>query len=148
VTLDGERSPGDVLVTRLNALAGAQGVGRIDHVENRLVGIKSARSTRRRPRSFAPHRPHGSGDADPGAGRLPPQAAVSATSGPGSSTTASGLASCAVPSLRFVAVTQEPVSGEVRLRLWRGTVSVAGGARPGSLYREELATYDRRPGYL
>ena len=41
VALDGERLSGDVLVTRLNALAGAQGVGRIDHVENRLVGIKS-----------------------------------------------------------------------------------------------------------
>jgi argininosuccinate synthase len=44
----------------------------------------------------------------------------------------------------FVAVTQEPVSGEVKLRLWRGTVSVAGRRAPGSLYREELATYDRR----
>ena len=33
VTLDGERLTGDILVTRLNALAGAHGVGRIDHVK-------------------------------------------------------------------------------------------------------------------
>ena len=44
----------------------------------------------------------------------------------------------------FVAVTQEPVSGEVRLRLCRGVASVVGRRAPGSLYREELATYDRR----
>ncbi|MGZ6269203.1 MAG: argininosuccinate synthase, partial [Candidatus Limnocylindrales bacterium] len=41
VALDGERLDAVVLVERLNALGGAHGVGRIDHVEDRLVGIKS-----------------------------------------------------------------------------------------------------------
>ncbi|HEY3398786.1 MAG TPA: argininosuccinate synthase [Armatimonadota bacterium] len=41
VALDGDRLPGAELVGRLNALAGANGVGRIDMLENRLVGIKS-----------------------------------------------------------------------------------------------------------
>src|SRR5262249_30836562 len=36
-----ERLDGVTLVTRLNELAGAHGIGRIDHVEDRLVGIKS-----------------------------------------------------------------------------------------------------------
>ena len=35
------RLDGDLLVAELNATAGARGIGRIDHVENRLVGIKS-----------------------------------------------------------------------------------------------------------
>ncbi|EQD31558.1 argininosuccinate synthase, partial [mine drainage metagenome] len=39
--LDGEELSPVELVTRLSLLAGAQGVGRIDHVEDRLVGIKS-----------------------------------------------------------------------------------------------------------
>jgi len=66
VTLDGERLTGDILVTRLNALAGAHGVGRIDHVENRLVGIKS-REIYEAPAAVVLHRrPHRPGDADPG----------------------------------------------------------------------------------
>ena len=39
--LDGEEIDGVELVTRLNSLAGRHGVGRIDHVEDRLIGIKS-----------------------------------------------------------------------------------------------------------
>src|SRR5262249_17405374 len=41
VALDGERLDGVTMITRLNELAGKHGVGRIDHLENRLVGIKS-----------------------------------------------------------------------------------------------------------
>ena len=41
VSLDGERLGPVELVERLHELAGAHGVGRIDHVEDRLVGIKS-----------------------------------------------------------------------------------------------------------
>ncbi len=41
VALDGERLPAVELVERVHAIGGAHGVGRIDHVEDRLVGIKS-----------------------------------------------------------------------------------------------------------
>jgi argininosuccinate synthase len=41
VTLDGQKMDGVSLIRRLNELAGGHGVGRIDHLENRLVGIKS-----------------------------------------------------------------------------------------------------------
>ena len=41
VALDGKQMDGLTLITKLNELAGKHGVGRIDHVENRLVGIKS-----------------------------------------------------------------------------------------------------------
>ena len=41
VSLDGEKMGGVALIQRLNEVAGGHGVGRVDHVENRLVGIKS-----------------------------------------------------------------------------------------------------------
>jgi len=41
VTIDGQKTAGITLIKKLNELAGGYGVGRIDHVENRLVGIKS-----------------------------------------------------------------------------------------------------------
>ncbi|GAI03341.1 unnamed protein product, partial [marine sediment metagenome] len=41
VTIDGQELDGVTLIQHLNELAGKRGIGRIDHVENRLVGIKS-----------------------------------------------------------------------------------------------------------
>lgn len=41
VALDGEKMPLYQLILKLNAIAGEHGVGRVDHVENRLIGIKS-----------------------------------------------------------------------------------------------------------
>ena len=41
ITLNGEKIPLHLLITKINELAGQHGVGRIDHVENRLIGIKS-----------------------------------------------------------------------------------------------------------
>ncbi len=41
VSLDGERLAGDVLLERLNAIGGVHGVGRVDIIENRVVGMKS-----------------------------------------------------------------------------------------------------------
>jgi len=41
VALDGERLGGVELIERLSKIAGEYGVGRVDHIENRLVGIKS-----------------------------------------------------------------------------------------------------------
>lgn len=143
VTLDGERLTGDILVTRLNALAGAHGVGRIDHVENRLVGIKS-REIYEAPAAVVLHAAHTAletltlgRDVFHLKRRLGDEWARLVYDGLWFGQLRSALAA-------FVAVTQEPVSGEVKLRLWRGTVSAVGRRAPGSLYREELATYDRR----
>jgi len=41
VSLNGEDLDGTTIIERLNVIAGKHGVGRIDHIENRLVGIKS-----------------------------------------------------------------------------------------------------------
>ncbi|MGD0833602.1 MAG: argininosuccinate synthase [Candidatus Dormibacteria bacterium] len=143
VSLDGERLRGDELVTRLNAIAGAQGVGRVDHVENRLVGIKS-REIYEAPAAVTLHVAHAAletltlgRDVSHLKRKLGDEWARLVYDGLWYGHLRSALAA-------FVAVTQEPVSGEVRLRLRRGVASVTGRRAPGSLYREELATYDRR----
>ncbi len=143
VALDGERLAGDLLVTRLNALAGAHGVGRIDHLENRLVGIKS-REIYEAPAAIVLHAAHTAletltlgRDVFQLKRQLADDWARLVYDGLWFGQLRSALAA-------FVAVTQEPVSGEVRMRLRRGTVAVVGRRAPGSLYREELATYDRR----
>ncbi len=143
VALDGERLAGDLLVTRLNALAGAHGVGRIDHLENRLVGIKS-REIYEAPAAIVLHAAHTAletltlgRDVFQLKRQLADDWARLVYDGLWFGQLRSALAA-------FVAVTQEPVSGEVRVRLRCGTVAVVGRRAPGSLYREELATYDRR----
>ena len=143
VSLDGERLTGDVLVSRLNGVAGAQGVGRVDHVENRLVGIKS-REIYEAPAAVVLHSAHTAletltlgRDVFHLKRRLADEWARLVYDGLWFGQLRSALAA-------FVAVTQEPVSGEVRLRLRRGSVTVLGRRAPGSLYCEELATYDRR----
>ena len=129
MTLDGERLTGDVLVTRLNALAGAHGVGRIDHVENRLVGIKS-REIYEAPAAVVLHAAHTAletltlgRDVFHLKRRLGDEWARLVYDGLWFGQLRSALAA-------FVAVTQEPVSGEVRLRLRRGTVRWPAAALP------------------
>ncbi|MGA8014887.1 MAG: argininosuccinate synthase, partial [Candidatus Dormiibacterota bacterium] len=143
IALDGEPLAGEELVTRLNALAGAHGVGRIDHVENRLVGIKS-REVYEAPAATVLHAAHTAletltlgRDVFQLKRQLAGEWARLVYDGLWFGQLRGALAA-------FVRVTQEPVSGEVRLRLRRGTVTVTGRRAPGSLYREELATYDRR----
>jgi argininosuccinate synthase len=142
-SLDGESLRGDELVIRLNAVAGAHGVGRVDHVENRLVGIKS-REIYEAPAAVTLHAAHAAletltlgRDVSHLKRKLGDEWARLVYDGLWYGHLRSALAA-------FVAVTQEPVSGEVRLRLCRGVASVVGRRAPGSLYREELATYDRR----
>ena len=142
VSLDGEPLAAEVLVERLNALGGAHGIGRIDHVENRLVGIKS-REVYEAPAAtilFAAH-----------------QALESLTLARDvmrfKRTVAEEWARLVYDGLWFSALrhdlwafvrsTQEFVSGEVRMRLQRGSLRVVGRKSQQSLYRHELATYDR-----
>ncbi|HYA00579.1 MAG TPA: argininosuccinate synthase [Candidatus Binatia bacterium] len=142
VLLDGERIPGDELVVRLNTLAGVHGVGRIDHVENRLVGIKS-REIYEAPAAVVLHVAHAAletltleRDVAQVKHELADEWARLVYDGLWYSHLRSALSA-------FVAVTQQPVSGEVRVRLCRGTATVVGRRAAGSLYRTELATYDR-----
>jgi argininosuccinate synthase len=142
VALDGERLPGDRLVAQLNTLAGRRGVGRIDHVENRLVGIKS-REVYEAPAAATLHAAHQAletltltRDVMHFKQRVGDEWARLVYDGLWFSALRSALDA-------FVHVTQEHVTGEVRLRLGGGEARVVGRRAARSLYRSDLATYDR-----
>ena len=141
VSLDGDRLDPVVLVDRLAKLAGAHGVGRIDHVEDRLVGIKS-REIYEAPAATVLHRAH----------RALEGLTLSKDTLRFNRGVADELAQLTYDGLWFsalhrdlrgyVASSQRVVSGEVRMRLDHGNAVVAGRRSPLSLYDKNLATYD------
>ena len=142
VSIDGEEMPGVALVDHLNRLAGEHGVGRIDHLENRLVGIKS-REVYEAPAAVVLHSAHRALEAITLAkdqARLKTRIAQE-------------YADVVYNGLWFtqhrrdmdvyVDSTQAHVTGTVRVRLLKGACTVAGRKSPHALYSYELATYDR-----
>jgi argininosuccinate synthase len=142
VSLDGERLAAEELVLRLGAAGGRNGVGRIDHVENRLVGIKS-REVYEAPAAAILHAAHAAletvalpRDVAHLKRQLGNEWARLVYDGLWFGALRNALAA-------FVASTQAHVSGEVRVRCRRGEVSVTGRRAVRSLYSTSLATYDR-----
>ena len=140
VGLDGEELAPVELVSRLNAIGGEHGVGRIDMVENRLVGIKS-REIYEAPAAViltAAHEALESVALSKDVARFKAKVAAEwadlAYNGLWFSALRQDLQA-------FVSSTQEHVSGEVRLKLLRGGFQLVGRKAPESLYRLELATY-------
>jgi argininosuccinate synthase len=141
VTLDGERLPPAELVERLNALGGAHGVGRVDHVEDRLVGIKS-REVYEAPAATILHTAH----------RGLEGLTLTKDTLRFNSLVADELARLTYDGLWFSALSrdlrayaassQRVVSGEARLRLDHGAAILVGRRSPLSLYDKDLATYD------
>jgi argininosuccinate synthase len=140
VALDGERLTPVELVERLNRVAGSHGVGRVDLVENRLVGIKS-RGVYETPAGTVLHVAHRELerlvlDRD----TLHFKQAISVRyaqliyDGLWFSTLRQCLAA-------FVEETDRDVSGEVRLRLFKGRADAIGRRSSRSLYRQDLATF-------
>ncbi len=140
VSVDGaEVGPVD-LIGRLNSMAGEHGVGRIDHIEDRLVGIKS-REIYETPAATVLMQAH--------------QALESLTLSKDQlrhkAQVAQDYAELVYNGLWFTAhhqdlaayvqSTQRHVSGTVRVRLYRGTSSVVGREAPGALYQLGLSTY-------
>lgn len=140
--VDGESMVGTSLVSHLNTLAGTHGVGRIDHVENRLVGIKS-REIYECPAATVLHAAHTSLEAMT---LTKDQARTKAR-------IAQEYADVIYNGLWFTAhradlnayvqSTQRFVTGDVRVRLHKGTCTVVGRQAPKALYNYGLATYDR-----
>src|SRR5262245_27834150 len=141
-TIDGEGlAPAD-LVQRLHELGGAHGVGRIDHVEDRLVGIKS-REIYEAPAATILHAAH---RALEGLTLTKDTLRFNRlVANEHAQLTYDGLWFSALHrDLRgYVASSQRVVSGEVRMRLDHGSAIVAGRRSPLSLYDKNLATYDQ-----
>ena len=142
VAVDGESMAGANLIRHLNTLGGDHGVGRIDQVENRLVGIKS-REIYEAPAAVILHSAH--------------RALEAMTLGKAQARTkvriSQEYADLVYNGLWFTAhrqdldayveSTQRYVTGDVKLRLNKGSCTVVGRAAPQALYQHSLATYDR-----
>ncbi len=142
VAIDGKKYDAVTLVERLNRIGAANAIGRVDLVENRLVGMKS-RGVYETPGGtilYAAHSEleHIILDKDTlhykdivaqryaelvynGQWYTPLREAIDA----------------------FVESTQKYVTGTVRLKLYKGSISAAGVKSPYSLYREDLATFSQ-----
>jgi len=142
VSLDGEVIDGVALVMRLNELAGEHGVGRIDHLEDRLVGIKS-REVYEAPAAVTLVRAHDALEAmtlSKQQLRLKREIAQEYAD-----LIYNGLWFTAHHQdlAHYVQSTQRHVTGTVRMKLHKGSATAAGTKSPRSLYAPGLATYDK-----
>ena len=144
--IDGEDMSGVDLIPHLNSILGAHGIGRLDHVENRLVGIKS-REIYEAPAAVALHAAHKSLEG----------LTLSKDQARAKVRIAQEYADVVYNGLWFthhrqdldayVRSTQRFVTGDVRLRLHKGSCTVVGRSSPHSLYQYNLATYDPGDAY-
>src|SRR3954451_11654778 len=146
VALDGQKLDGVPLIERLNKLGGQHGVGRIDHVENRLVGIKS-RELYEAPAGVILHDAH----------RELESLCLSKQAARFKTLVAQEYADLIYNGLwfsayhqdlfAFIASNQRFVSGTVRVKLFKGKATVVGRKSEHSLYSKKLATYDEGSDY-
>ena len=141
VAIDGEALSPAALLTRLNELGGANGIGRLDLVENRFVGMKS-RGIYETPGGtvlLAAHRAMESLTLDRGAAHLKdeimPRYAELIYNGFWFSPEREMLQA-------LIDKSQEHVNGMVRLKLYKGGVHVVGRESPDSLYSLEHVTFE------
>ncbi|MCY3834694.1 MAG: argininosuccinate synthase [Chloroflexi bacterium] len=146
ISLNGEEMSAVKLFTRLNALGGQHGIGRIDLVENRLVGMKS-RGVYETPAGTILHRAH----------QVLESICLDKHTMQYKDTVAAKYAELVYNGMwysklrealdGFVDVTQETVTGTVRLKLYKGNIIVAGRKSPFSLYREDYASFGEEDVY-
>lgn len=141
VTLNGEKKGGVEMVSALNELGGKNGIGLVDIVENRLVGMKS-RGVYETPGGTILYRAHEvletltlDRDTQHYKKLVAEQYAELVYFGKWFTPLREALQA-------FVDKTQENVTGEVKLMLYKGNIINAGVTSKYSLYNEEFATFD------
>ena len=141
VALNGTTTDGVTLIEKLNKLGGDNGIGILDLVENRLVGMKS-RGVYETPGGTILYRAHEileSITLDKEAGHLKAMLAVRFAelvyNGQWFTPVRKALSA-------FVKETQEYVTGQVKLKLYKGNIIPAGVTSPYSLYDTELASFE------
>jgi argininosuccinate synthase len=145
VGVDGVRLSPATLLTRLNELGRDNGIGRLDMVENRFVGMKS-RGVYETPGGtilLAAHRGIESITLDREAAHLKdslmPRYAELIYNGFWFSPERHMLQA-------LIDESQKSVNGQVRLKLYKGNVSVVGRASPNSLYAQDVVTFEEDQG--
>jgi len=142
VSLNGTMMKPVALIQKLNEIAGKHGVGRIDHIENRLVGIKS-REIYECPAAIVLVGAHVDLEK-----LVLPRDLLSFKRMVEQRFTELAYDGLWFSPLReslsaFVDKTQEFVSGTVRIRLYKGSSAPVGRSSPYALYTTSLATYDK-----
>lgn len=146
VKIDGVSYPPVALLTELNNLAAANGIGLSDLVENRLVGIKS-RGVYECPGGTLLYLAHAELERltlDRQTFHFKQQVALEYARLVYDGFWYSPLKKALDA---FIDKTQETVTGTVRLKLYKGNCTPAGVSSPFSLYREDLATFEEGSGY-
>ncbi len=140
VALNGQKMTAKEIVLALNEIGGANGIGLLDIVENRLVGMK-CRGVYETPAGsilYAAHEYLESVTLDKFTARKKQELAISYAdlvyNGQWFTPLREALAA-------FVDKTQEVVNGKVRLKLYKGNIIKAGVWSPNSLYSENIATF-------
>ncbi len=140
ISVNGKKLDGIELIETVNKIASRNGVGRIDHVEDRLVGIKS-RETYECPAAIVLTQAHRAlefltlqKDVLEFKKIVEQRFSQLAYNGLWFGTLRESLAS-------FIDTTQEFVTGTIRVKLLKGSLMVVGRKSPYSLYDEGLATY-------
>ncbi len=141
VAVDGKTLSPAALLQRLNEIGGRNGVGRLDLVENRFVGMKS-RGVYETPGGTLLHHAHRAIESltlDRGAAHLKdelmPRYAEMIYNGFWFSPERLMLQAA-------IDESQKNVAGTVRLKLWKGTVTIAGRKSPNSLYSLAHVTFE------
>jgi argininosuccinate synthase len=141
IAIDGERYGAVDMLSKLNFIGGEHGIGRVDLVENRFVGMKS-RGVYETPGVTilqAAHRALESITMDREVMRLRDSLAVKFAE----SIYYGFWFAPEFEILRsMIDQTQETVSGEVRIKLYKGNVTILGRKSPNSLYKERVVTFE------
>lgn len=140
IALNGEKMDGVKLIEELNKIGGENAIGIIDMVENRLVGMKS-RGVYETPGGTILYRAHKDLEElclDKETAHYKEQIALKFAdivyNGQWYTPLREALSA-------FVTETQQTVTGEVKLKLYKGNIVNAGMTSPYSLYSEEYATF-------
>lgn len=146
VAVDGQVLPPVELLSKLNDLGARHGIGRVDLVENRLVGMKS-RGVYETPGGTLltlAHRELEALTLDRDIAHLKEQLAIRYAEmvyyGQWFTQTREALDA-------FVNATQEYVAGSIKLKLYKGNATVVSRSSPNSLYREDLAMFNMESSY-
>ena len=146
VAIDGEKLGAVELMARLNKIGGENGVGIIDIVENRLVGMKS-RGVYETPGGTILYKAHEQlemlcldKDTQHFKQQIAPRFAELVYNGQWFTPLREALSA-------FVDKTQETVTGDVRMKIYKGNIIPAGMKSPYSLYSEEIATFGEEDVY-
>lgn len=141
VAVDGEKKKASDIIRKLNALGGANGIGLLDIVENRLVGMKD-RGVYETPGGTILYHAHEVLEmitVDKDTAHMKSKLAVDFAdlvyNGKWFSPLRQALSA-------FADATQEHVTGTVKLKLYKGNIINAGVTSPESLYSENLVTFE------